>query len=235
VSGPRPLRKILVVDDEPDLRTIAHLALRAVGGFEVAECASGTEAIARLDELGPDLVLLDVMMPGTDGPTTLAELRARAGPRAPVVVFLTARAQLDEVARYEAMGAAGVITKPFDPMGLAGEVRRLWERARPQESPPAPVPPPSPDAADRCVATVAARFVASLPEVARELDAAVARGASDEALRIAHRLRGTAGTLKLAALAAAAGSLEDALASGRPLASLEPEIAGLRERLRGAV
>ncbi|WP_242334946.1 MULTISPECIES: response regulator [Anaeromyxobacter] len=238
MSAARPLRRVLVVDDERDIRTVARIALEAVGGFEVAECASGTDAIARLDELRPDLILLDVMMPGTDGPATLAALRACAGTQAPVVVFLTARVQPGEVAAYGAMGAAGVVTKPFDPLALAAEVLAIWERAAPPralpEKPAEPAaPPPRPAAARVDVASLRAGFVSSLDAVAQELEAKVAAGEADAAGRLAHRLRGTAGTFGLPALSEAAAALEDALLAGRELGSLAAEVARLRERLLG--
>lgn len=120
-----PLTHILVVDDEPDIRNLLRLCLAEVGGYGVDLCASGPEALARLETARPDLVLMDVMMPGLDGPATLAALRGR-GLGTPVI-FLTAKVQAPEVAALKAQGALGVIAKPFDPMTLADEVRALWE------------------------------------------------------------------------------------------------------------
>lgn len=120
-----PLTRILVVDDEPDIRNLLRLCLVEVGGYGVDLCASGPEALARLETDRPDLLLMDVMMPGLDGPATLAALRGR-GLDTPVV-FLTAKVQAPEVAALKAQGALGVIAKPFDPMTLAGDVRALWE------------------------------------------------------------------------------------------------------------
>lgn len=107
---------VLVVDDEPDIRRIARLALERVAGWRVTEAASGPEAVASVEAERPDAVLLDVMMPEQDGPQTLAALRALPG--APPVVFLTAKVQAEEVARLGALGVAGVLAKPFDPMTL---------------------------------------------------------------------------------------------------------------------
>jgi CheY-like chemotaxis protein len=120
-----PLSRILVVDDEPDLRNLLRLCLVEVGGYGVDLCSSGPDALARLETDRPDLILMDVMMPGLDGPATLAALRDR-GLGTPVV-FLTAKVQAPEVAALKAQGALGVIAKPFDPMTLADEVRALWE------------------------------------------------------------------------------------------------------------
>ncbi|MBI3948609.1 MAG: response regulator [Armatimonadetes bacterium] len=121
------LTRILFVEDEPDIQEVARLALEVVGGFTVRVCGSGAEALQVAPEFGPELVLLDVMMPGMDGPTTLKALRGLPSTAETPVVFVTAKAQPHEVARYRELGALGVITKPFDPMALSDEVRRLWE------------------------------------------------------------------------------------------------------------
>jgi CheY-like chemotaxis protein len=123
--SPPPLRRILFVEDDPDIQVVATLALESLGGFTVLACGSGAEALARFDELAPDLVLLDVMMPGMDGPATLAALRRRYGGGVPVV-FMTARVQAHEIAQYREMGAVDVIAKPFDPMTLAATVQAIW-------------------------------------------------------------------------------------------------------------
>ena len=120
---------VLYVDDEPDIREVAVMALELDDGVEARAAASGPEAMSILTEGGfkPDVVLLDVMMPGKDGPAVLAELRAR-GFRMPVI-FITARAQAHELAHYLNICAEGVITKPFDPMTLALELRAIMARA----------------------------------------------------------------------------------------------------------
>jgi two-component system, OmpR family, response regulator len=120
------LRRILFVEDDPDIRTVATMALEAVGGFSVLACDSGVQAVERAPTFDPDLVLLDVMMPGLDGPATLEALRRLPEIRETPVVFMTARVQTHEVARYREMGAADVIAKPFDPMALSDTVRSIW-------------------------------------------------------------------------------------------------------------
>jgi CheY-like chemotaxis protein len=117
--------KVLIVDDEPDIRRIAKLGLSRVGGMEVVEAANGAEALVRAKEDKPDAVLLDVMMPGLDGPSTLARLREDPATSGIPVVFLTAKAIAAELERLKGLGAAGVLTKPFDPMTLARELRAL--------------------------------------------------------------------------------------------------------------
>jgi CheY-like chemotaxis protein len=123
-----PLHRILLVDDEADIRTVARLALEAIGGFEVRECASGLAAPAAVAEHAPQPVLMDVMMPGRDGPETLKALRATPGLPPVPVVFMTAKVQPQEVAAFLGQGAIDVIAKPFDPMTLAQTVRQIWER-----------------------------------------------------------------------------------------------------------
>ena len=120
------LQRILFVEDDPDIQVVATMALEALGGFHVLACGSGAEALSRFGEFAPDLVLLDVMMPGMDGPATLAALRRLPGAEDTPVVFMTARVQAHEVARYREMGAAEVIAKPFDPMTLSANVREIW-------------------------------------------------------------------------------------------------------------
>lgn len=115
--------KVLVIDDEPDIRRIARLGLTKVGKMDVVEAANGTEGLARAKAERPDAILLDVMMPGLDGPSTLVRLREDPETAGVPVVFLTAKAIAAEVDRLRALGAAGVLTKPFDPMTLARELR----------------------------------------------------------------------------------------------------------------
>ena len=125
-----PLRRILFVEDDPDIQVVATMALESLGGFTVLACGSGAEALSRFDEFAPELVLLDVMMPGMDGPATLAALRQLPSGGVPVV-FMTARVQAHEIADYRGMGAVDVIAKPFDPMTLAATVQAIWRSLHP--------------------------------------------------------------------------------------------------------
>lgn len=120
------LRKVMVVEDNADIRTIVTVALETVGGLEVRACESGTEALGAVDEFGPQLLLLDVMMPDLDGPGVLARLRERPETAALPVVFLTAKAAPSEIQRLRALGACDVLTKPFDPMTLHEQVKAIW-------------------------------------------------------------------------------------------------------------
>lgn len=122
------LHKILYVEDEPDIQAVAQLALEAVGGFEVKLCNSGKEALQYGVAFMPDLLLLDVMMPGMDGPTTLAKLRELPELAGVPAIFMTAKVQPQEVAHFKSLGALDVIAKPFDPMQLAQQIRDAWAR-----------------------------------------------------------------------------------------------------------
>ena len=125
--------QVLYVDDEPDIREVACMSLELDASLEVQAMPSGLAALAALQsgECRPDVVLLDVMMPELDGPGTLARLRELPGHATTPVVFITARAQPHEQDRYVALGAIGVITKPFDPMMLASTLRTLLASVEP--------------------------------------------------------------------------------------------------------
>lgn len=115
--------RILYIDDEADIREIAQMALELDPDFAVETRGSGREGIAAARDWNPALILLDVMMPELDGPTVLGLLREDPLTAGIPVVFITARTQAQEVAHLRALGACGVIAKPFDPMTLAGQVR----------------------------------------------------------------------------------------------------------------
>lgn len=122
-----PLHRILYVEDEPDIQTIARIALEEVGDFQLRICTTGAEALEAAAEFAPDLLILDVMMPGMDGPTTLAELRKIPALADTPALFMTAKVQPQELEQLRAQGAVDVITKPFDPMTLADTVCQLWQ------------------------------------------------------------------------------------------------------------
>jgi len=115
--------RILVVDDEPDIREVVDVSLGLDREFKMRACASGADALVMAAEWSPTLILLDVMMPLMDGPATLASLRKNPRTAHIPVVFLTARTQADEIEQYIALGAQGVLSKPFNPMTLAASVR----------------------------------------------------------------------------------------------------------------
>jgi len=116
----------LLVEDDPDIQDVAKLALEAIGGFNVQTCSSGVDALEEGPKYDPDLILLDVMMPGLSGPETYVELRKIETLRNIPVIFLTARAQQADVDHYKSLGAIDVVSKPFDPMTLASTLQTIW-------------------------------------------------------------------------------------------------------------
>jgi two-component system OmpR family response regulator len=121
------LQRILYVEDEPDIQAVARLALEMVGGFTVKICSSGEEALREAAGFAPDMILLDVMMPGMDGPKTLRALREQPALARVPVVFMTAKVQPAELAFFKSLGAREVIAKPFDAMALADQLRVVWK------------------------------------------------------------------------------------------------------------
>ena len=121
------LRRILSVDDDPDLRKIITMSLQDVGGFVVQACASGKEAIEKAPAFDPQLILLDVMMPGMDGLETLTALRRDPRLAKTAVVFITANVKPGDEARFMDLGAVDIIAKPFDPMHLHERINTIWE------------------------------------------------------------------------------------------------------------
>ncbi len=126
------LDKILYVEDDPDIQAIAVMVLDSISGFTLEACSSGSEALSKAVAFNPDLILLDVMMPGMDGPETLHALRKLPELSTTPVVFMTAKVQPQEVQGYLDLGAVGVIAKPFDPMTLADQLRDIWSRINKQ-------------------------------------------------------------------------------------------------------
>lgn len=121
--------KIVYAEDDPDIQMIATMALEDIGGHSLHLCNNGVEAVAMLERIQPDLILLDVMMPEMDGPTAFIELKKRHGDSLPPTVFITAKASHQETSRLMELGATDVITKPFDPMSLADDVIASLRRA----------------------------------------------------------------------------------------------------------
>jgi two-component system OmpR family response regulator len=245
------LRRILLVEDDPDIRQVAKLALEALGGFSVLPCGSGPEALAALsasadpanaaDDWAPDLILLDVMMPGMDGPETLRALRRIPGAERLPAVFMTARVQAEEVAAYRAMGAADVIAKPFDPMRLAEIVLGIW-RALPRSSSTDERKSGIEDIGelDELRRSFSERLGGRVREIAEAWEAARAAPGSPEPLgrlhRLAHSLHGTAGTFGYPAVGDAAYAIERRLKElldagmddGTDIAELAPLLGALQ-------
>jgi two-component system OmpR family response regulator len=125
----RDFQSILDVDDDPDICSVVQATLRLVPGLDVQTADSGERAIDLAYELRPDLVLMDVMMPGLDGPSTFKRMRESALLAKMPVIFMTAKVLPAEIAQLLQLGAIGVIVKPFDPLKLYGELFALWNNA----------------------------------------------------------------------------------------------------------
>ena len=124
------LRRILYVEDDADIRKIVSMSLEMVGDFAVAACGSCADALEVVDDFGPDLLLLDVMMPDVDGPATLRALRRRESAADAPAVFITAKVQARDIERYKRMGVCVVIVKPFDPILLSDSNGQIWAQYR---------------------------------------------------------------------------------------------------------
>lgn len=127
MDQPPPLGKfkVMMVDDEADIRRIGQLSMENIGNWQVVLVASGADAVKMARQERPQVILLDVMMPGTDGLTTLGHLRDEPDLCNIPVIFMTAKVQRHEIERYLALGGTGVISKPFDPLRLPEAIRAL--------------------------------------------------------------------------------------------------------------
>jgi CheY-like chemotaxis protein len=202
------INTILLVDDEPDIRTIAELSLSQVGGWKTLLASSGSQALELASKHKPDLILLDVMMPEMDGVATFQKLAQQEDTREIPVIFMTARVQSHERERYVGFGAAGVIAKPFDPMRLPDDIRGIL--AQPVEQ-----------RGRNRLAALRRRYAEGLAskleglraaiEHAYEAEAGSRLAAIEAAHRIAHTLHGTAGTYGHAEVSRAMASIESAL------------------------
>jgi CheY-like chemotaxis protein len=203
-----PVKTVYLVDDEADIRTVAAMSLGTIAGWSIEMFAEPGAMLAfARGHAPPDVLLLDVMMPGMDGVTLLGRLREIDGYADVPAVFVTARAQRHEVQGYLDAGAAGVITKPFDPMSLPDRVRDLVREVRPKL--PAASPLSSRLAALREV------YVGKLPDKVRALGAALDSYLSQpgaethrELRVLAHKLHGTGGSYGFGEISQAASALE---------------------------
>ncbi|BAS10555.1 alkaline phosphatase synthesis transcriptional regulatory protein PhoP [Arthrobacter sp. Hiyo4] len=115
-------RRILLVDDDDGIRAVARTVLEMVGGYDVETASSGLEGLEKARTSPPDAIVLDVMMPGLDGPGTFARLQAHEETRSVPVILLTAKTQEADRARFASLGVAGMLAKPFDPMALSEQI-----------------------------------------------------------------------------------------------------------------
>jgi two-component system OmpR family response regulator len=207
------LSRLLYVDDDPTLTLLTRISLERVGGFTVKTCASGPEALAEVKAFAPDLILLDVMMPVMDGPATLQALRRLPSLADIPVIFMTAKVQDDELARYRELGAADVIGKPYDPVKLPDLVRAIWQRCR-GVSDLARLDTLRDVVGDAEFRRLLGTFLADLSR--RQVVMADLAAARDHAglERAAHSLKGTAGSYGLDGVSDLAARLEAATVRG---------------------
>jgi CheY-like chemotaxis protein len=230
------LQRVLVIDDEPDILAVIRITLRARGGFEVEVCESGGEALEVARRFVPDLILLDVMMPGLDGPATLRALRADPQTAATPIVFMTAKTMKHETERYLDLGAAAVIAKPFDQRTLADQLEEIAGRTPSRVS-----GDPDPELAVLLDAYAAA-LPAKLQEI-RDLWARAESGPDAEAARTlylrVHSLAGSAAMYGYVSLSDVASHLEQVLgtseaAGAEPAPGSRQTAAGLIDALDAA-
>ena len=126
----RDLNRILYVEDDADIRKIVCMSLEMIGDYTVVACGSCADALQVVDDFDPDLLLLDVMMPDVDGPSTLRKLRRRETAANAPAVFITAKVQAGDMEHYGRLGVVDVIVKPFDPMTLSERIDHIWQRYR---------------------------------------------------------------------------------------------------------
>ena len=120
-----PNKRVLIIDDEDDLREIAQDSLEMLGGYQVSTASSGSEGLAGARAQQPDAILLDMMMPDMDGSATFLKLQDDATNQGIPVILLTAKVQSSDRLRFAELGVAGVIAKPFDPISLASQVAQI--------------------------------------------------------------------------------------------------------------
>jgi two-component system OmpR family response regulator len=123
----RPLRRILVIDDDRDVLRIVCVVLESMGHFETEPCNTARGAVEAARSFEPDMILLDVMMPEMDGPAVLKALRAEPSTEAIPVVFMTAKVMPNETHHYTSLGVAGVIAKPFQTRSLIDRIHAIWQ------------------------------------------------------------------------------------------------------------
>jgi CheY-like chemotaxis protein len=202
----RALKQILIVDDDPDLLDVVSLALTGLGGYTVQCCGVAEEAVEMALGFEPDLILLDVMMPGLDGYGVLKGMRDTAATRTIPIVFMSAQADRARMAADEALGCLGIIAKPFDPVGLPETLEDFWVLHRQRRV----------EAHNREFELLRRAYVGELTERLGAMQGAAAALAADgwdkavlESIsKMAHRIAGSAGLYRLIAVSRSAVALE---------------------------
>jgi two-component system cell cycle response regulator len=241
-AGRRPPQTVLYVDDDVDMRLIVQTALNLAPGVTVHTADGGEQALEMARELRPDLVLLDVMMPGLDGPSTLKRLRADPATARIPVIFVTAKATPDNATRLRALGAAAVIAKPFDPMQLWAQVLALWQTIAPQSQRATGADGEQARVREQ-VARLAGNFLERTGVQAltlRQLSDSLQSGDSSGLAsmhEIAHKIHGSGATFNFPAVSACAGEIErlsENLLAGKPAVDLSSD-SQIRRRLQASI
>ena len=223
--------RILVVEDEADVRTVIELTLSRDPELAVRTCSCGQAGLAEAAGWAPDLILLDVMMPDMDGPTTLLHLRQNPATAHIPVVFLTARARHSELAHFMSLGARGAIAKPFVPKELRATIKGLLQEAAPESPDTGSAPQPKSPADEGAEPLMSeAELRAERADYLERLQTTVARlialraalrdeptspAVLDDRRTVAHRTAGSAGLYGFDAVSAAAARLEDSIIARR--------------------
>ena len=209
----RILQSILYVDDDPDICEVARESFGSIARLDVRVAGCGERAIEAACERRPDLVLLDAMMPGLDGPTTLGLIRGNARIADIPVIFVTAKVLPEEVARFLKLGAIGVIDKPFDPLTIGTQVSALWEKSHgalrnaKAQGDRAHVNTAAGSAVERFLERSRSDVV-HLWEIIERLRVTADRSALKEAQWIAHRLHGSGGMFGFPGLSLSGEAIE---------------------------
>jgi CheY-like chemotaxis protein len=241
----RPLESILGADDDPGARAVVRASLRLIPGLDVRMTRSGEQLIKLASERPPDLVLLDVMMPGLDGPSTLRRMRESALLQQIPAIFITGRAMLAEIRRVLPVGALGFIAKSSDPLKLGNQITALWNRSETAAA-TADRPPPAPLHVEGLAARFLRRAAADLALLRAKIKQACVGDACalKEVERIAHKMHGSAamvGFHRLSVIGEAierlAATVVSDLEGHGPIAesALVQQISGCIEQLAAAV
>lgn len=220
----RDFQSVLYVDDDPDICSVVEATLRLVPGLDVQTADSGERAIDLAYELRPDLVLMDVMMPGLDGPSTFKRMRESALLTKIPVIFMTAKVLPAQIAQLLLLGAIGVVVKPFDPLKLYDELFSLWNKEGATRRSPIESGRPSDVRAqiDSLTASFLQRAWADVITLAKMIERAQAgdRSAFPEIERICHSIHGAGAMFGFPKISAEGGAMARMIAA--VIASAEP-------------
>lgn len=210
----KPLKKILLIEDEPDIRRILQLCLEKKEKYILKYCATGGEALKKIKSFTPDLILLDMILPDMDGLSTLRELRKHPKLNQTPIIFMTAKAQPNEYAQYTKAGAIDVIIKPFDPMILPDKLRAIWKNH-------------SDDHFNEKMLALQTKYIKKLGIKIKQIvslwnDLKITWNQTkiENLYRIVHNLHGVSGSFNLQSLSKRAGQLERRL---KPLLNKKPK------------